>query len=519
MTWPLASLIVLVAALAAGAVWWERGRPSSRLLALVAALAALAALGRLAFAPVPNVKPTTDIVLLSGYVLGGAPGFVVGAVAALASNVVFGQGPWTPWQMAAWGVVGVLGAWLGAVSGGRLGRVPLAIACGIAGLLFGAIMDLSTWTTLSGSHTLAAYVTIAGVSLPFNVAHAAGNVAFCLLFGPALVAALRRSARRSHVVWHPAGAVVPVLAIAALLAGSAAVAPEPAAAGSSGVDYLRAAQNRDGGFGAERGGASSPLYAAWAGIGLAGAGERCGAPLTGYLRRTGAAVHGVGDVERTILALRACGASPRIGARDLVADLRRAQRADGSWGGLVNGTAFAVLALRSAGAPRSSAVLRRAVRWMETRRHADGSFTFTGARTGPGDIDVTSGALQAIVAVRGARTDAAGRRAVAFLRSAQRADGGFPLTAGGASNAQSTAFAIQALVATGSRPSAIRRNGSRTATAYLRSLQTADGSVRYSRTSAQTPVWVTAQVLPALSGRALPGVRDELRPAVRHLRP
>jgi len=144
MTWPLASLLLLVAALGAGALWWERGRPPARLLALVAALAALAALGRLAFAPLPNVKPTTDIVLLSGFVLGGAPGFVVGAVGALASNVVFGQGPWTPWQMAAWGTVGILGAALGAASRGRLSRVPLALACGAAGLLFGAIMDLST---------------------------------------------------------------------------------------------------------------------------------------------------------------------------------------------------------------------------------------------------------------------------------------------------------------------------------------------------------------------------------------
>ena len=66
-----------------------------------ATLAALAALGRVAFAPLPNVKPTTDIVLIAGYALGGAPGFVVGAVAALASNLFFGQGPWTPWQMAA----------------------------------------------------------------------------------------------------------------------------------------------------------------------------------------------------------------------------------------------------------------------------------------------------------------------------------------------------------------------------------------------------------------------------------
>ena len=92
------------------------------MLALVATLAALAALGRIAFAPIPNVKPTTDIVLLTGYALGGAPGFAVGAVAALASNVFFGQGPWTPWQMCAWGVVGVGGALLARAFGRELGR-------------------------------------------------------------------------------------------------------------------------------------------------------------------------------------------------------------------------------------------------------------------------------------------------------------------------------------------------------------------------------------------------------------
>jgi energy-coupling factor transport system substrate-specific component len=501
MTWPLASLLLLLCALAAGAAWWERGRPTSRLLALVAALAALAALGRLAFAPLPNIKPTTDIVLLSGYVLGGAPGFVVGAVGALASNIVFGQGPWTPWQMAAWGSVGVLGAWLGAVSGRRLGRVPLALACGAAGLLFGAIMDLSTWTTLSGSHTLGAYLTIAGVSLPFNLVHAAGNVAFCLLFGPVLVTALGRAARRSVVVWRPAGAVVPALAVAAVLAGALS-APEPAQAGSGSVDYLRAAQNRDGGYGAARGEVSSPMYAAWVGIGLAGAGERCGSPLTRYLQRTGATVRGVGDVERTVLALRACGVGTRVGSRDLLADLRRAQRSDGSWSGLVNQTAFGVLALRAAGVARSSGALRRALRWTTARQGRDGGFSLTGA--GRSDVDVTAGVLQALAAVRGRDAGTAGRRAAAFLRRLQRPDGGFPLLPGGASNTQSTAFAIQALVAAGVRPSAIRRDGSRTATAYLRSLTAGDGSVRYSRTSAQTPVWVTAQALPALAARPLP---------------
>ncbi len=78
---------------------------------------------------------------------------MVGAIAALASNVVFGQGPWTPWQMAGWGLVGLLGAGAAAVCGRQVGRVGLAAVCALAGALFGAVLDLSTWVTYSGEHT------------------------------------------------------------------------------------------------------------------------------------------------------------------------------------------------------------------------------------------------------------------------------------------------------------------------------------------------------------------------------
>ena len=203
MSWQVASFAVLGLVLVAGFAWYERVQPSSRVLALVATLAALAALGRVAFAPLPNVKPTTDIVLLSGLALGGAPGFAVGAIAALASNLVFGQGPWTPWQMAAWGLCGLLGAALGTATGRRVPRLPLALFCGALGLLFGAIMDLSTFTTFSGEHTLGQYLAISTTSLPFNVAHAVGNVVFCLAFGPALVRALERFRARLNITWIP----------------------------------------------------------------------------------------------------------------------------------------------------------------------------------------------------------------------------------------------------------------------------------------------------------------------------
>jgi energy-coupling factor transport system substrate-specific component len=203
VSWVAASSLVLGAALLAGFSWYERAHPTARVLALVATLAALAAIGRIAFAPLPNVKPTTDIVLISGYVLGGAPGFAVGAVAALASNLFFGQGPWTPWQMVGWGAVGVGGAALARVAGRELGRVPLAFACALAAVLFGTVMNLHLWVTYSGDHTTDKLVATFATSLPFDIAHLVGNVAFCLAFGPALVRALRRFRTRLAVDWVP----------------------------------------------------------------------------------------------------------------------------------------------------------------------------------------------------------------------------------------------------------------------------------------------------------------------------
>ena len=203
MSWSLASLALLGLVLFVGFWWYERTHPPARVVALVATLAALAALGRIAFAPVPSVKPTTAIVLVAGLALGAAPGFAVGAVAAIASNLFFGQGPWTPWQMVAWGLVGIGGALLGAACRGRRpGRLALGLAAAVAALAFGAIVDLSTWTTF-GRHTLGEYVVIATAALPFNLPHAAGSFAFAFAFGPALAAALERFRRRFAIEWVP----------------------------------------------------------------------------------------------------------------------------------------------------------------------------------------------------------------------------------------------------------------------------------------------------------------------------
>jgi energy-coupling factor transport system substrate-specific component len=515
MSWQLASFLLLGSALAGGFAWYERSHPSARVLALVGTLAALAVLGRIAFAPVPNVKPTSDLVLLSGYVFGGAPGFAVGAVAALASNFFFTQGPWTPWQMAAWGGVGIAGAGLARLGRGRLGRLPLALACGLAGFAYGAVVNFGSVATFGGGDLGRRFLAYEATSLPWDAAHAAGNVAFFLLFGPALVRTLRRFRTRLEFTWQPSSrAAGAALALAALLlAGAGAAAPPARAAAPSPVSYLLRAQNADGGFGAAPGRPSAALYTGWTALGLAAEGRklltvrRAGhsvidwvAAHAGGLTRNGSAT-GVGDLERTILVVRAAGRNPRAFAhQDLVAALSRQVGHDGSVLQQVNLTAFAIFALRAGGVRASTPALRRAGAWLARRQNADGGFGFLGGIAS--DVDDSGAAMQALAALGGRRS--ALRRAVGYLRQAQNPDGGLPQSRGGESNAQSTAWAIQGLVAAGVRHGTIHRKRSRSPVAYLRSLIEPDGSVRYSSTIVQTPVWVTASAALGLAGRPLP---------------
>lgn len=517
MSWELVSFVVLGGGLVAGFAWYERTQPGSRMLALVATLAALAAIGRIAFAPVPNVKPTTDIVLIAGLVLGGAPGFVVGSVAALASNLLFGQGPWTPWQMVAWGLCGVFGAVLGRLTRRRIGRLPLALACAAAGLLFGAIMDASIWVTYGGGQGVEQYLAISATSLPFNLAHAAGNFAFALAFGPALMRTLMRFRERMEVDWAPApagtagagpGLAGPaVLLLAATLCLAMLAAPVQASAATvklKAARYLVSAQNRDGGWGPTPGARSNAVQTSWAVVGLAAAGydplrvRMRGKTPTSLLRRYAARSRATADIERTAIALAAAGLPANTGG--LASRLRASQRRDGSFAGLINLTSYGLIALRASGLPAGSSRVQRAARWIEARQNGDGGFNFA-RRGAPATTDDTAGAVQALAAA--GRRGAAARRALSFLLARQNGDGGFAFQPPGRSNSQSTALAAQAMVAMGSSP-ATRRQASRSPLGYLGVRQQRNGLIRYSSTSAVTPVWVTSQALAALGRRALP---------------
>jgi prenyltransferase beta subunit len=277
------------------------------------------------------------------------------------------------------------------------------------------------------------------------------------------------------------------LALIALLAALLLAAPARAAGPA---DYVRGAQNADGGFGMTQSGGSSQLATGWALLGLAAAGQRPGPAAIAYVRRGLGSLTAIGDVERTVLVVRAARLEPRrFGGRNLIADILRHRRSDGSFDGYVSYTSFAIFALRRSGVSASSGTIRSAGRWIERHQNHDGGFNVGGR--GASGIDDTASAVQALRIAR--RTEAA-RRGGTFLARQQASNGGFPLSRGAAPNAQSTAYAVQGLVAAGGHEGAVRRGQ-----AYLRSLTEPNGLVRYSRTGRQTPVWVSAQALMALN--------------------
>jgi Prenyltransferase and squalene oxidase repeat len=515
MSWELTSFLILGAVLLAGFAWYERSRPPSQVVALVAALAALAIAGRIAFAAFPNVKPTTDIVIFAGYALGGAPGFAVGALAALVSNFWFGQGPWTPWQMAGWGLCGILGAAL-ALGGRNVGRLGLAATCGFAGIAYGALLNFSLMATYGGDLSLERFGVLEARAIPFDLAHAAGNVALALIAGPALVRMLSRF--RERFEWNrgdrpasPAlvgagptpglrGGGIAALLLVALALGALAPARAEASDMSRGADWLASAQNADGGYGSAPDDDSGPDMTAWAMLGLAAAGRNpldvshAGRTPVDFLRGHVDQLKSPGDLARTILALEGTGVDPRqFAGTNLVSRLLAKRRDNGSYEGWPNSTAFAVIALRTADATGS---LKHSLSWLNEVQNDDGGW---GDLPGsPSTADGTGAVMQAL-----SPDSKAVHRGLSYLRQAQRPGGGFPLGGNGSVNTQSTAWAIQGILAAGGDPSSFRRGGT-SAPEYLSHLQQGDGHYRYSKASDQTPVWVTAYSTMAAASQDFP---------------
>jgi hypothetical protein len=263
------------------------------------------------------------------------------------------------------------------------------------------------------------------------------------------------------------------------LAGTAASATGPAVGSAA---FLAGRQSAGGGF-AEQGRAPDASLTAWAALGLvAAAGNQTErARAAEFLRARMTDVPSDADLALRVVALSALGDTIDEG---VLARLRR-HRPDV----LVNETIWTVIALRAAGEP----VPQNLVQAILGAQAKGGGFPWS--KGGTPDSNDTAAAIEALRAA-GAGT-ASIRRALVALRTFQNRDGGFALTNGRESDAQSTAWAIQALISAGQKPG-------KPPFRYLSRLRRADGSYRYSVRYGTTPVWVTAQVVPALAGRPFP---------------
>ena len=174
--------LAALALVALGIAAWERGPGGAREVALVGSFGAAAAAGRVLFAAIPNVQPVTTMTACAGVALGPRAGAAVGGVAALISNGFLGQGPWTPWQMLAWGLVGATGGAAGPLL--RRSRTALIVFCAVWGFVFDAILNVVDLATFGPSWTWQAFWALEGRGLPFDVAHATGNALLAAVAGP-----------------------------------------------------------------------------------------------------------------------------------------------------------------------------------------------------------------------------------------------------------------------------------------------------------------------------------------------
>lgn len=153
---------------------FEKRSVSAEEVILIAVLSAIGAVARVPFAGIPSVQPTSFIIMLTAYVFGGEIGCLVGMLSALASNIFLGQGPWTPWQMAAWGLMGLTTGW-GRNSRFLKSKVGMSLWGILWGILFGWIMNIWTVLTITDTPTWPFILSIYGASFVLDVGHGVTN--------------------------------------------------------------------------------------------------------------------------------------------------------------------------------------------------------------------------------------------------------------------------------------------------------------------------------------------------------
>jgi energy-coupling factor transport system substrate-specific component len=214
----IVSLVIIILSMIPFAVSFEGRKPQARELVVLAVLVAITVAGRAAFFMVPQFKPVVALVIISGAALGPQSGFIVGALSGFVSNFIFGQGPWTPWQMFAFGMTGFVAGLLFSRLAADIGegrpsaliaadpwnirtrrraeRLRVALLClfgfVVTFALYGLILDTAASVIFSPSASRSELLAIYLSGAPFNLVHAVSTVVFLALLARPMLEKLER---------------------------------------------------------------------------------------------------------------------------------------------------------------------------------------------------------------------------------------------------------------------------------------------------------------------------------------
>lgn len=190
----LCSLILIVLSMIPFFLSFEKRKPEAREIVTLAVMCAIAVASRAAFVMVPNFKPLIGIVIITAMAFGAEAGFLTGAVSAFVSNFIFGQGPWTPWQMFAYGIAGFLAGLL--TKAGILKKeknVPAAVFGGLEILLVtGPILDTCSLFLMANEINKGSAAAIYASGFPVNAVHALATFLTVLLLEKPIMEKLDR---------------------------------------------------------------------------------------------------------------------------------------------------------------------------------------------------------------------------------------------------------------------------------------------------------------------------------------
>ncbi len=190
----MTSLIIVVETMIPFFMVFEDRDPQARELVIIAVLAAIAVAGRGAFFMLPQFKPVAAIVIIAGVCFGGEAGFLVGAVSGLVSNFFFGQGPWTPWQMFAFGIIGFIAGVLFKKGMLKKKKISLCIYGGISTFfIYGFLLDTASILMFSEKNiTKAGAISVYMSGIPFNMVHAISTIFFLFVLSKSMIEKLDR---------------------------------------------------------------------------------------------------------------------------------------------------------------------------------------------------------------------------------------------------------------------------------------------------------------------------------------